>query len=105
MPAEDETKRVTMNLPRELVSKLDVISKTLFKNRTEVTKEALREFVEEFEVDNGVREIAIEEYLDGDLEYEDLETILGSYDAKAVETSRSIYDRGEDLAETIARDL
>jgi Arc/MetJ-type ribon-helix-helix transcriptional regulator len=105
MVAGDETKRVTMNLPKKLVSKLDVISRALFKDRTEVTKEAIREFIEEFEIDSGVRKIAIEEYLEGNLDYEDLETTLGPYDARAVKTAQDVYDRGGDLADQIADDL
>ncbi len=105
MVTDGETKRVTMNLPKELVEKLDVIANVLFKNRTELTKEALREFLETMEIEGGVREMFIEEYLKGELEFEDLKIALGPYDAKSVETARSIYDRGEELAKEIAQDL
>lgn len=105
MSTERNTKRVTMNLPEDIVSKLDVLAKVTFKNRTQVTREALQQFIEDFEMEGGIRETIIEEYLKGNLDDEDLEAVLGPYDAKAVETAQSIYDRGDSLAEEIAEDL
>lgn len=45
-------KRLNINIPQEIIVKLDEIAKENFMNRTELIKKALLEFIKEYEYYN-----------------------------------------------------
>lgn len=100
-----KTRQVHLNMPEKLVDKADVAAKVLFKNRTEIVKEALYRYLNELEVQDELKEKAVEKYLGGEIEFDALEAFIGKQDAEAVRTSREIYDHGDELAAGIADQL
>ena len=96
------TKRVNFRLPEELVTHADIAAEVTHKNRTEILVEALRQYLEEKESKESFREAVVELYLDDQIEFEKLAEIIGRQDAEAVEASKRVLDRGEELAVDLA---
>lgn len=96
------TTRVNFRLPEELVEKTDVAAEISKKNRTEIVKEALRNYLEDIEDDEKFGEAVVELYLDDRIGFEVLKEFIGRRDAESVRASKTILDRGEDLADDLA---
>lgn len=96
------TTRVNFRLPEELVEKTDVAAEISKKNRTEIVKEALRNYLEDIEDDEKFKEAVVELYLDDRIGFEVLKEFIGRRDAESVRASKTILDRGEDLADDLA---
>lgn len=96
------TKRVNFRLPETLITQADIAAEVTHKNRTEVLIEALRQYLEEIESDESFREAVVELYLDGEIEFEKLAEVVGRQDAEAVRASKTVLDRGEELADALA---
>lgn len=96
------TKRVNFRLPEELITQADIAAEVTHKNRTEVLIEALRQYLEEKEAEESFREAVVELYLDDQIEFADLADVIGQQDAEAVRSSKTVLDRGEELADDLA---
>ena len=96
------TTRVNFRLPDELLEKADVAAEITHKNRTEIVTEALREYFDEVEDDERFKEAVVELYLDDQIGFETLKEFVGRQDAEAVKASRSILERGDELADDLA---
>lgn len=96
------TKRVNFRLPEELVEQADIAAEVTHKDRTEVIVEALREYLNEIEDDEGFREAVVELYLNGTVEFDTLAEIIGRQDAEAVRASKELLDDGETIADELA---
>lgn len=96
------TKRVNFRLPEELIAKADVAAEVTHKNRTEILTEALREYFDEVEDDEAFNEAVVELYLDDQIDFETLKAFVGRQDAESVRASKSILDRGDELADDLA---
>ena len=96
------TKRVNFRLPEELVTHADIAAEVTHKNRTEILVEALRQYLKEKESEENFREAVVELYLDDQIEFEKLAEIIGRQDAEAVEASKRVLDRGEEVAADLA---
>ena len=96
------TTRVNFRLPNELVEKADVAAEVTRKNRTEIVKEALQDYLEDAEDDDRFNESVVELYLDDRIDFELLKAFVGRQDAEAVRASKEILDRGEELADELA---
>ena len=94
--------RVNFRLPEDLVQKADVAAEVSQKNRTDIIKEALQEYLEEFEDDEKFKEAVIELYLNDQIEFDVLKAFIGLQDAESVQASKTLLDRGEDLADDLA---
>lgn len=97
------TTRVNFRLPDDLVQKADVAAEVTHKDRTEIVTEALQVYLEDVEDDEPFREAVVERYLDDQIEFEVLKEFVGQRDAEAVRTSRDLLDRGEEIADELAR--
>ncbi|RRJ33112.1 CopG family transcriptional regulator [Halocatena pleomorpha] len=95
------TKKVNFRLPEELITHADVASEITHKNRTELLIEALREYIADIESDEEFRESVVELYLTDEIDVETLELIIGRQDAKAVQSSKRLLDRSDELADTL----
>ncbi len=100
-----QTKQIHLNIPEKLVEKTDVAAEVLFKNRTDIVKEALYQYLSELEVQDELKEKAVEKYLEGEIEFGALEAFIGKREAESVRASKEIYDQGEELAEEMAGKL
>lgn len=94
--------RVNFRLPDDLVEKADVAAAVNRKNRTEIVKEALRDYLEEIENDETFKEAVVELYLDGQIGFDVLVEFIGRQDAESVRASKALLDQGEDVAEDLA---
>ncbi len=94
--------KVNFRLPDDLVEKADVAAEVSHKNRTEIVKEALQEYLEEIEDNEAFKEAVIELYLDDRIGFDTLKEFIGRQDAESVKASKTILDQGEDLADELA---
>jgi metal-responsive CopG/Arc/MetJ family transcriptional regulator len=94
--------RVNFRLPEDLVEKADVAAEVSKKNRTEIVKEALQEYLDDIEDDETFQEAVVELYLDEQIGFEVLKEFTGRQDAESVRASKTVLDRGEDLADDLA---
>jgi len=96
------TTRVNFRLPDELLEKADVAAEVTHKNRTEIIKEALQEYLEEVEDDEKFKEAVVELYLDDQISFDVLTEFIGRQDAESVRASKTILDQGDELADELA---
>lgn len=94
--------RVNFRLPEELIEKADVAAEVSKKNRTDIIKEALQEYLQEVEADEKFKKAVVELYLDDQIEFEVLTEFIGRQDAESVRASKTILDQGEELADKLA---
>ena len=95
--------RIDLRLPDELVKKTDILAKLEYKNRTDVIKSALSEYLRRVETTMQLREKAVESYLDGKLTYNELAVAIGRQNAESVKVSKRLLERSDRIAEDIAR--
>ncbi len=96
------TRKVNFRLPDELIERADVAAEVSHKNRTEIIKEALQEYLDEVEDDEKFREAVIELYLEDEIEFRTLKQFIGRQDAESVRASKAVLERGKTLADDLA---
>lgn len=96
------TKRVNFRLPDDLIEKADVAAKVSHKNRTEIIKEALQEYLQEVEDQEEFKEAVVELYLDDEIGFDILKEFIGRQDAESVRASKTLLDQGDELADELA---
>ena len=96
------TKKVNFRLPDELVEKADVAAEVTHKNRTEIIKEALQNYLQEVEDDEKFKEDVVELYLDDQIGFDTLKQFVGRQDAESVRASKALLERGDALADDLA---
>lgn len=96
------TTKVNFRLPDDLLEKADVAAEITHKNRTDIITEALKEYLDEVENDEKFRGAVIDLYLDDRIEFEVLQEFLGRQDAESVRASKTLLDRGDELANEMA---
>lgn len=94
--------KVNFRLPEELVEKADVAAEVSKKNRTEIVKEALQEYLAEIEDDAKFKEAIVELYLDDQIGFDVLKDFIGRQDAESVRASKALLDQGDSLADDLA---
>jgi len=95
--------RVNFRLPEDLIEKADVAAKIFHKNRTEIIKEALQEYLQEVEDQEEFKEAVVELYLDGEIGFDTLKQFIGRQDAESVRASKGLLEQGDDLADELAQ--
>lgn len=96
------TKRVNFRLPNDLLEKADVAAEITHRNRTEIVKEALREYLEDVEDDELFKEAVVELYLEDQIGFDTVKEFVGRRDAEAVRASKTLLEQGDDLADELA---
>lgn len=96
------TRKVNFRLPDELVDKADVAAEVTHKNRTEILKEALQQYLQEVEDDEKFKEAVVELYLDDEIGFDTLKGFIGRQDAESVRASKALLEQGENLADELA---
>ncbi|MBY6287124.1 ribbon-helix-helix protein, CopG family [Nanohaloarchaea archaeon H12] len=97
-----DSTRVNFRLPEDLIQKADVAAEVSKKNRTEIVKEALQQYLNKVENDGKFKEAVVELYLDDQIGFEVLKEFVKRQDAESVRASKTILDQGEDLADDLA---
>lgn len=96
------TRKVNFRLPDELIEKADVAAEITHKNRTEIIKEALQEYLQEVEDQEEFKEAVIELYLNDDITFDTLKQFIGRQDAESVRASKNLLEQGDELADELA---
>lgn len=94
---------IALSLPEGLIEKADILAKLEYKNRAEIIKSALKEYIGRIENIEKLKERATELYLNDKLGYNELVIIIGRQNAESVKASKRILDRGNKIAKDIAR--
>lgn len=94
--------RVNFRLPEELMQKADVVAEVSKKNRTDIVKEALQEYLTDVEDDETFKEAVVELYLNDQIGFDIFKEFIGRQDAESIRTSKQILDQGEALADELA---
>ena len=97
------SEKVNFRLPEELINKADVAAKVSHKNRTEIIKDALREYLQKVEDREAFEKAVVELYLEGQIDFDTLKQFVGRQDAESVKASKTLLDEGEDLSDELAR--
>jgi predicted DNA-binding protein len=96
------TTKVNFRLPDNLLARADVAAEIWHKNRTDIITEALQAYLDEVEDDEDFRQAVVDLYLDGQIDFDVLTEFLGRQDAEAVRASKTVLDRGDDMADEMA---
>jgi len=86
-------------LPDHLVEKIEIAAKALSKSRTEIVDNALRQYLQEFEGDEEVKEEVVELYLHDEIGFDLLKQIIGQQDAESAREAKALLEQGEDLVD------
>ncbi|PSG99226.1 MAG: CopG family transcriptional regulator [Nanohaloarchaea archaeon SW_7_43_1] len=95
--------RVNFRLPEDLIEKADVAAKISHKNRTEIIKQALQEYLQTVEDQEEFKEAVVELYLDDEIGFDTLKQFVGRQDAESVKASKTLLEQGDDLADELAQ--
>lgn len=96
------TIRVNFRLPERLLEKADVTAEATHRDRTEIMKEALREYLGNFEDDENFKQNVVELYLDEELGFEQMKAVIGKKDAESVKATSEILNNSEEKASKLA---
>lgn len=96
------SKKVNFRLPDDLVKRADVAAEVTHKNRTEIIKEAVREYLQDVEAKGEFKEAVVDLYLEGEIEFDTLKAFIGRQDAESVRASKTLLEQGDELADELA---
>jgi len=96
------TKKVNFRLPDDLVNKADVAAEITHKNRTEIVKEALHQYLQDIENDERFKQNVVDLYLDDEIDFDVLKEFVGRQDAESVRASKELLERGDEIADDLA---
>jgi len=82
MGASDDRRRVHFKSPSDLVERLDAIAALSDRDRTDLLVEAIREYVEDIAENDRFRALVAEAYYDGQLDDDEVETLVGTEHAR-----------------------
>lgn len=95
-------KKISARFPEDLLEEIDTIAELEYTDRTTLMKKALKDYIDKELGEEGLRELAVKKYLNGELKFKKLRTLIGREDAEAVRASKRIMDKGEKLAQKLA---
>lgn len=93
MNAEERT-RVDFNAPVSLVEQADIVADLLDVSRTQLVIEALRGELEDLASDESFQRRIRDAYYAGDLDFETVESLLGTEESMRLKLLRDSVDRG-----------
>jgi len=96
------SKKISMRLPEDLLEQIDLISSVEAMDRTELTKQAVKDYIAKLRRKTEFKEHAVELFLSDEITFEALKVILGREDASAVRASKEVMAQGEQLARRLA---
>lgn len=91
MMAEEKT-RVDFNAPASLVDQADTIADLLGVSRTQLLIDALRDEIDELATDEGFRRRLQEAYYNDEIEFDVVETVLGTEEAMRMKLLQESLD-------------
>ena len=95
------TEKVQLELPDELVDKADVVAKISKKSRKEILKEAIQNYIQELEDQDGFKEDVAELYVNEEISFETLKKVIGTQNAESLKASKALLEQGDELADLL----
>lgn len=92
MMSEGRT-RVDFNAPETLVEQADAVADLLDVSRTDLLIDALRDEIDDLAGDDEFRRLVSDAYYAGEIEFDAVESILGTEEAMRMQLLRSSLDR------------
>lgn len=89
----EEKKRVDFNAPASLVEEADVVAELLGVSRTDLLVEGLRERLEDVHSEDWFQRALRDAYYDGRVDFETVETVVGTEEATRMRLLRASLDR------------
>ena len=99
---EVTTKKISARFPAALLDEMDLIASLEHMDRTELMKQAIKDFLKKLARTPGFKEKAVDLYLQRKLSFDRLQLLLGKEDAVAVKASKELMEQGERLARKLA---
>lgn len=99
---EVTTKKISARLPADLLNEMDLIASLEHMDRTELMKQAIKDFLKKLARDAAFKEKVVDLYLQRKLSFDKLELILSKEDATAIKASKELMEQGERLAKKLA---
>lgn len=96
------SEKVNFRLPEDMLQKADTVAEVSRQTRTDIVKEALKQYLESFEDDEKFRQEIIDLYLENEIGFEVLKEFIGRQDAESVRASKEILEQGDKMAEELA---
>jgi metal-responsive CopG/Arc/MetJ family transcriptional regulator len=96
------TRKISARFPQELLEEMDVVAVVEQTDRTDLMKQAIREFLKKARKDPALKEKAVELYLAGKISVKRLELLIGKEDTLAIKASKELMEQGERLARKLA---
>ncbi len=95
-----DKRRVQFRAPGRLVDRADALAEVLGEDRTAVLVTALREYLQDAAHDDALTQEIAAAYYDGEITYEQLESLLGTEEAGNIRVLKRQLD--EDFVDEVA---
>lgn len=96
------TRKISARFPQQMLEEIDTLALLEQRDRTDLMKQAIQEFLKKARRDPALKERGVELYLNGKLSIKQLELLIGKEDALAVKASKELMEQGERLARRLA---
>ncbi|MFB6346183.1 MAG: hypothetical protein ABEK50_10475 [bacterium] len=84
----------------------DHVADNLGTNRSNLVRNAIEDYLKkQIEENDVMKEIIVENYLDGEVAYAELQKLFGFEDAQAIKVTKEAYDRSDEIVSDIAEEL
>ncbi len=98
--------KLELRVHDSLLTLTDHMADNLGTNRSDFVRQAIEDYLhKQFEENEGMKEILVEEYLEGEVPFAELQRLLGFEDARAIRATKEAYDRSDDVIADIADEL
>ncbi|MFW6048498.1 MAG: ribbon-helix-helix domain-containing protein [Candidatus Natronoplasma sp.] len=94
MPSE----QISIRMDSRLLEEIDRIAHEKYKNRSDIIRDALVEYVEGELEEEEIKELVTRKFLEGKLEYRDFAKVVGIEKAKEIETAKEVLEESIESA-------
>ena len=92
------SKQISIRMDSRLLEEIDRIANEKYKNRSDIIRDALVEYVEGELEEEEIKEKVTKKFLEGELEYRDFAKVVGIEKAKEIETAKEVLEESIDSA-------
>lgn len=99
-------RNLQLRVEDSFVDMADRVAQELNMNRSQLVRQAILEYIQEqFDQNKHLKEILVDDYLAGDVSFEDLKRVIGEDSARGIRASKLAYEESEETVAEIAKDL
>ncbi len=92
------SKQISIRMDSRLLEEIDRIANEKYKNRSDIIRDALVEYVEGELEEEEIKEKVTKKFLEGELEYRDFAKVVGIEKAKEIEIAKEVLEESIDSA-------